>query len=69
VVGFDDSPIACTIWPELTTVRQPILEMAAEAVRMLVAATRPDRPATQAAFEHKLLSHTFIARESAAPPG
>ena len=29
VVGFDDAPLATTIWPELTTVRQPIMDMAA----------------------------------------
>ena len=28
VVGFDDTPIATTVWPELTTVRQPIAAMA-----------------------------------------
>ena len=28
VAGFDDAALATTIWPELTTVRQPIIEMA-----------------------------------------
>ncbi len=35
VVGFDDSSIASGIWPALTTVRQPISDMASEAVRLL----------------------------------
>ena len=35
VVGFDDSPIATTVWPNLTTVRQPVAEMAAEAVKLI----------------------------------
>lgn len=36
VVGFDDSFIAMIAHPTLTTMRQPIPEMAAEAVRLLV---------------------------------
>ena len=36
VAGFDDTPLATTVWPELTTVRQPIADMAREAVRLLV---------------------------------
>ena len=40
VVGFDDTLIASTIWPELTTIQQPIARMAGEAIDMLVAAVR-----------------------------
>jgi len=40
VVGFDDTLIASTIWPELTTIQQPIARMAGEAVDMLVTAVR-----------------------------
>ncbi|NJM49735.1 MAG: substrate-binding domain-containing protein [Sphingomonadales bacterium] len=36
VCGFDDSDFAQSIWPELTTMRQPISDMAAEAVEQLV---------------------------------
>jgi DNA-binding LacI/PurR family transcriptional regulator len=36
VVGFDDSPIAETADPPLTSVRQPIEEMGAEMVRLLL---------------------------------
>ncbi|WOI53478.1 LacI family DNA-binding transcriptional regulator [Parvularcula sp. LCG005] len=35
IVGFDDTPIANAIWPQLTTVRQPIADMAHRAVSML----------------------------------
>lgn len=35
VVGFDDSPAARAVWPALTTVRQPIQEMAAAAANLL----------------------------------
>jgi DNA-binding LacI/PurR family transcriptional regulator len=43
VVGFDDTLIASTIWPELTTIQQPIARMAAEAVDMLVGSVRGGR--------------------------
>ncbi|MFF0026900.1 LacI family DNA-binding transcriptional regulator [Streptomyces avermitilis] len=35
VVGFDDSSVAVTCRPQLTTVRQPVEEMAAEMARLL----------------------------------
>ncbi len=35
VVGFDDTQTATAIWPQLTTVRQPISEMASGAVELL----------------------------------
>lgn len=37
VAGFDDTEIATNIWPPLTTIRQPISEMAAQAIRLLAA--------------------------------
>ncbi|MDH3645577.1 MAG: LacI family DNA-binding transcriptional regulator [Gammaproteobacteria bacterium] len=36
VAGFDDTPIATQTWPALTTVRQPIREMAQSAARILI---------------------------------
>ena len=36
IAGFDDTPLATMIWPELTTVRRPISDMAREAVRLLI---------------------------------
>lgn len=48
VVGFDDLPMAAWVTPPLTTVRQPVREMAAAAVAALVAAASgvdlPDEP-------------------------
>lgn len=37
VVGFDDTEIASAVWPTLTTMRQPIREMAEAAVDQLIA--------------------------------
>ena len=35
VAGFDDTGLATSVWPQLTTVRQPIADMAARAVALL----------------------------------
>ena len=40
VVGFDDSAIARTIWPELTTIHQPIAEMSRMGVELLAGMLR-----------------------------
>ena len=63
VAGFDDSAIAKAIWPPLTTVKQPIYDMAASAVNLLVTrALRADKyDGTR--FEHHL-SFEIIERDS-----
>jgi len=66
VVGFDDTLIASTIWPQLTTIQQPIARMAAEAIDMLVTAVRGSR--CRAEGLHRLIPHALIARASAAAP-
>jgi LacI family transcriptional regulator len=42
VAGFDDSWIAQSVWPNLTTVYQPIAEMAAAAAEVLIARNAPN---------------------------
>jgi LacI family transcriptional regulator len=64
IVGFDDTPLATTVWPELTTVRQPIADMAREAVRLLIEQIRGRRSGKPAPIAHKLLKFTLIKRES-----
>lgn len=36
IVGFDDTPMAARIWPQLTTVKLPIREMGREAAKRLL---------------------------------
>jgi LacI family transcriptional regulator len=60
VAGFDDSLVAQVVWPRLTTCRQPIREMSAEAVSML---TR--KPLEDASSESRL-EHELVVRESTA---
>ncbi|MYS46822.1 substrate-binding domain-containing protein, partial [Streptomyces sp. SID5998] len=43
VIGFDDSAIALTCRPPLTTVRQPVERMAAEMARLLDQHVRSER--------------------------
>lgn len=54
VIGFDDQPIATIVTPKLTTVRQPIQEMAEQATHTLLAHLEgkeiPEFPPLQATF-------------------
>jgi LacI family transcriptional regulator len=70
VAGFDDTPLATMVWPELTTVRRPISDMARQAVRLLIEEVRAKRSGSSQAVEHKLLNFTLVTREStvSAPP-
>jgi LacI family transcriptional regulator len=64
VVGFDDLPVAQWVGPPLTTIRQPLVEMATAAAEMVVAMARGEPPA-QPRIE---LATELIVRESTAPP-
>ncbi|GLQ23166.1 LacI family transcriptional regulator [Algimonas ampicilliniresistens] len=44
VCGFDDTPIAQIIWPQLTTVAQPIHKMGFKAASILISRDNPDDP-------------------------
>ncbi len=68
VCGFDDTALATTIWPELTTIRQPIEEMSRLAVELLVTEIRARRIGEQDARRHVLLDFTLVQRGSIAPP-
>lgn len=68
VVGFDDTSPATTVWPELTTVRQPISAMAEAAVELLVQQLRARRQGNEACVTERVLSHELIVRDSCAPP-
>lgn len=64
IAGFDDTPLATTVWPALTTVRQPIAEMAREAVQLLFEQIRARRAGAPQKVVHKLLDFTLVQRES-----
>ena len=64
VIGFDDLPVASWVSPPLTTIRQPLAEMAGTATRLVIELARGGQPA-QTRFE---LSTELVVRESAARP-
>lgn len=64
VVGFDDLPVARWVGPPLTTVRQPLVEMAETAAEMVLSLARGEALAA-ARVE---LSTELVIRESTAPP-
>ncbi|MFC4022016.1 LacI family DNA-binding transcriptional regulator [Micromonospora sp. GCM10011542] len=48
ITGFDDAPVAALVNPALTTVRQPVRELAAEAARLILTAVDdPERAASR----------------------
>ncbi|MEW6224397.1 MAG: LacI family DNA-binding transcriptional regulator [Chloroflexota bacterium] len=63
VIGFDDLPVARWVSPPLTTIRQPLIEMAETAAELVLAIGRGE-PA-QARLE---LATELVVRESTAPP-
>lgn len=67
IVGFDDTSPATTIWPELTTVRQPIAQMAEVAVEMLVQRLRARAPAEPGCSDERVLDYQLVIRESSGP--
>jgi LacI family transcriptional regulator len=68
VCGFDDTLMATTIWPELTTVRQPIGQMSRAALEMLVAAVKARRGGRLLAVRHECMPYTLVRRHSDAAP-
>lgn len=70
VCGFDDTAFASTIWPELTTIRQPIRKMAETALELLAQEIRADRAEEKTQPRLATLDYELVRRESdAAPPG
>ena len=64
IVGFDDSPTASHTWPPLTTMRQPISEMASAAAVSLI-----DQVAGKAeGTESREFDCEMVVRESLAAP-
>ena len=60
VVGFDDTALASLVWPPLTTIRQPVREMAYTAAQLLLG---PEGEVVQ-----KRLDYELMIRSSTAPP-
>lgn len=59
VAGFDGTTLSRMVWPPLTTIAQPMIELAATATGILLAGQ---------GLVHKRLDHRLIERASTAPP-
>jgi DNA-binding LacI/PurR family transcriptional regulator len=69
VVGFDDSPLARRLRPQLTTVRQDVVAKGRVAAAALkVAMERHHAGAAPADAEHVVLPVELVVRDSTAPP-
>jgi LacI family transcriptional regulator len=67
IVGFDDTPLATTIWPALTTVRQPVAAMARKAVELLLEEIRLRRLGETLGPVQHVMNFTLVKRESSGP--
>ena len=63
VAGFDDSQIASTVWPRITTIRQPIRAMAQAATDALVKLMEGSHRTP----EHRVMPYELILRGSTGP--
>lgn len=68
VTGFDDAAAASATWPPLTTIRQPIREMANAAIEMLERVVGETDLASAAKPEKMRLPYELVVRGSAGPP-
>lgn len=62
IVGFDDTPLSSHVWPNLTTVHWPIVDMARAAAKKMIG------PPENAASAEWLLPSTLMERGSVVPP-
>lgn len=69
VAGFDDTTVASLSWPTLTTVRQPIAQMAETAVELLLKHLDPGQQTAPAGSKNQVtLDFEIVIRKSTAPP-
>jgi len=65
IAGFDDSAIASIVWPRITTIHQPVFDMARTATDQLVAML--EKRSYEALIDHPF---TLVKRQSTGPaPG
>ncbi|QHB71429.1 substrate-binding domain-containing protein [Stenotrophomonas sp. 364] len=67
VVGFDDTSAATMVWPELTTIHQPVAEMADSAVDILLREIRRT-DSSERVTVNQVLAHQLVTRASVSRP-
>lgn len=68
VCGFDDTALATTVWPELTTIRQPVAEMSRHAVLLLLESIRRKSEGKPVQPVNEVMDFTLIQRHSDGAP-
>lgn len=69
VAGYDDTPISRTVWPALTTVRQPIRPMVYRATELLLDAISRAGSAQEASARGvEVFEAPLVVRATTAPP-
>ncbi len=68
VAGFDDSPVSRLSRPQLTTIRQPLVEMSTLAAKMLINGVARHSASEHQPARDELLAFTLIQRASTAAP-
>ena len=68
VCGFDDTEFSRSIWPEITTIHQPIADMSRAAMQLLVRKIRARRAGKDEDCKHALLDFTLVRRDSDGAP-
>jgi LacI family transcriptional regulator len=68
VCGFDDTEFSRSIWPELTTIRQPIADMSRSAMLLLLKKIKARREGRDEQCKPTLLDFTLVRRDSDGPP-
>ena len=68
VCGFDDTALAATVWPPMTTIRQPVAAMSREAVVLLSAAIRRKADGKTPKTMCEMIDFTLVRRQSDGHP-
>lgn len=68
VVGFDDMETALIVWPQLTTIRQPVAQMATSAIDLLLDDLEKQDQGLPPTAAEIVLDYEFVVRNSSAPP-
>lgn len=68
VCGFDDTPLATLIWPQLTTIHVPIAELSRAAADLLVQSIKNRDAGRSRVPQHVVLDYALIRRQSDAAP-
>jgi LacI family transcriptional regulator len=68
VCGFDDAECSRSVWPELTTIRQPIADLSRAVIMVLMKKIKARREGRHESSQDMVLDFTLVRRHSDGPP-